>query len=224
MPVQGRFDLDPNEIVGIVEPAPALLGTIFDYRTQPAIADHRQQNFALIDGSADYLAKIDTWQDRGDVDEDGSLSEMLLQPIMESSGNVRTVLATIGQEQLGHGVLLIHQRCRGEPAPKVFCVHGRWDSRRIPHGTIDLNRFGRRKNNRRTRSSSATLLRDRVLRGDATVRWVGIDEAGYGPNLGPMVMTAVVAESTNPAGGDGVRRALARFLERPGGDRRSSRR
>lgn len=27
------------------------------------------------------------------------------------------------------------------------------------------------------------------------VRWVGIDEAGYGPNLGPLVMTAVVAES-----------------------------
>lgn len=27
-------------------------------------------------------------------------------------------------------------------------------------------------------------------------RWVGIDEAGYGPNLGPLVMTAVVAEGT----------------------------
>ena len=28
----------------------------------------------------------------------------------------------------------------------------------------------------------------------AKVRWVGIDEAGYGPNLGPLVMTAVIAE------------------------------
>jgi hypothetical protein len=27
------------------------------------------------------------------------------------------------------------------------------------------------------------------------VRWIGIDEAGYGPNLGPLVLTAVVAES-----------------------------
>jgi ribonuclease HII len=26
------------------------------------------------------------------------------------------------------------------------------------------------------------------------MRWVGIDEAGYGPNLGPLVLTAVVAE------------------------------
>jgi hypothetical protein len=26
-------------------------------------------------------------------------------------------------------------------------------------------------------------------------RWVGIDEAGYGPNLGPLVMSAVIAES-----------------------------
>ena len=29
------------------------------------------------------------------------------------------------------------------------------------------------------------------------MRWVGIDEAGYGPNLGPLVMTAVVAEGSD---------------------------
>src|ERR1700761_7180279 len=28
--------------------------------------------------------------------------------------------------------------------------------------------------------------------------WVGIDEAGYGPNLGPLVMTAVVAGGGRP--------------------------
>jgi hypothetical protein len=31
------------------------------------------------------------------------------------------------------------------------------------------------------------------------MRWIGIDEAGYGPNLGPLVMTAVVAEGPDDA-------------------------
>ncbi|WP_169975758.1 ribonuclease H family protein [Tautonia rosea] len=31
------------------------------------------------------------------------------------------------------------------------------------------------------------------------MRWIGIDEAGYGPNLGPLVMTAVVAEGPDIA-------------------------
>lgn len=34
------------------------------------------------------------------------------------------------------------------------------------------------------------------------MRWVGIDEAGYGPNLGPLVMTAVIVEAA-PASSPG---------------------
>jgi hypothetical protein len=56
------------------------------------------------------------------------------------------------------------------------------------------------------------------------LRWVGIDEAGYGPNLGPLVMTAIIAESTLP-GDDapGKRRNLdfwgdlAETVDRAGG-------
>lgn len=57
------------------------------------------------------------------------------------------------------------------------------------------------------------------------MRWVGIDEAGYGPNLGPMVMTAVIAESRSKSN----RGSLAQFsldfwtdlaptVDRAGGD------
>ena len=51
------------------------------------------------------------------------------------------------------------------------------------------------------------------------MRWVGIDEAGYGPNLGPMVMTAVVAESTEapsaPASADAPRSISGATWRRP---------
>src|SRR5579884_4217043 len=61
--------------------------------------------------------------------------------------------------------------------------------------------------------------------GDARLRWIGIDEAGYGPNLGPLVMTAVVAEATDVARpGVGEERSidfwgdLAPTVDRAGGD------
>jgi ribonuclease HII len=59
------------------------------------------------------------------------------------------------------------------------------------------------------------------------LRWVGIDEAGYGPNLGPLVMTAVVAESSQTSAGEPANRAngtlrfwddLVATVDRAGGD------
>ncbi len=57
------------------------------------------------------------------------------------------------------------------------------------------------------------------------MRWVGIDEAGYGPNLGPLVMTAVIAESPARSEDDGSGGRvldfwsdLAATVDRAGGD------
>lgn len=57
------------------------------------------------------------------------------------------------------------------------------------------------------------------------MRWVGIDEAGYGPNMGPLVMTAVVAEATEcirpdqgPARSIDLWSDLAATVDRAGGD------
>lgn len=49
------------------------------------------------------------------------------------------------------------------------------------------------------------------------MRWVGIDEAGYGPNLGPLVMTAVVAEGPDDHPPD-LWRDLAGKVDRAQGD------
>ncbi len=50
------------------------------------------------------------------------------------------------------------------------------------------------------------------------MRWAGIDEAGYGPNLGPLVMTAVVAEGpdgSSPDPWDDLPATIARAGGRP---------
>jgi ribonuclease HII len=49
------------------------------------------------------------------------------------------------------------------------------------------------------------------------MRWVGIDEAGYAPNLGPLVMTAVVAEGPGERAPD-LWADLASSVARAGGD------
>lgn len=51
----------------------------------------------------------------------------------------------------------------------------------------------------------------------AATRWAGIDEAGYGPNLGPLVMTCVVADFPGLDRPD-LWRILAQTIDRAGGN------
>lgn len=51
------------------------------------------------------------------------------------------------------------------------------------------------------------------------MRWVGIDEAGYGPNLGPLVMTAVIAEGPDEQAPD-VWKDLKKTVSRANGSPR----
>src|SRR4051794_15200811 len=48
------------------------------------------------------------------------------------------------------------------------------------------------------------------------MRWVGIDEAGYGPNLGPLVMTAVIADGPDDRPPD-IWADLSETVDRAGG-------
>lgn len=49
------------------------------------------------------------------------------------------------------------------------------------------------------------------------MRWVGIDEAGFGPNLGPLVITAVIAEGPKREGPLNLWADLPNTLARAGG-------
>ena len=67
------------------------------------VTDDRQQDIALVDLSGEMLAKIDAQGNGVDVHEDGAGPEVALQFLMEPPGDVRTVVTSVGDEELGHG-------------------------------------------------------------------------------------------------------------------------
>ena len=71
------------------------------------VADHGQQDVALVDRIAQVLAKVDAQGYGVNVDEDGPVPEMSLQPVVEPSGDVGAILATVGQKKIFDPILAV---------------------------------------------------------------------------------------------------------------------
>jgi len=101
--LQGRFDLDTDEVGRVVEPALTFARATFMTTGEPAIANHRQQHPAAADGSSEELAEIDADGNAVHIDENTFAAEVGDEAVSQPSGRVDAVLAAIRNEYAGSG-------------------------------------------------------------------------------------------------------------------------
>jgi hypothetical protein len=103
---RGR-DLNPYEVVLVVQPAPAVsIG-----RVEPPGADNREQNLTLRQFGFDLPDEIRAGPHRIHVKEDSVARKMALEMIAEATRNAKGVLASITDEYARHGIGSDPQRC-----------------------------------------------------------------------------------------------------------------
>ena len=96
--VQGRLDLDADRVVRMVQPAPPL--TVG--HGEPGLADHGHQEVAGPDRVLQVLAEIDAIRNRIDIQKNFAIGELLSQPIVDHASGISAVVASVGDEDLGH--------------------------------------------------------------------------------------------------------------------------
>ena len=93
------FDLDPNPVVGVVEP-PAAVG-VDD--VGPALADDGEKDVALFDAGRQFLGEIAPRSDIVDVDENALARERRLELIVEPPcGGLILAASVIDENALAH--------------------------------------------------------------------------------------------------------------------------
>lgn len=95
---QRRLDLEPNEVPGIVEPAPALIVA----RVEPLAPDHDDEDLARVDGASEGFDEILAAFQNVDVAKDACGSKVIAQPIEDAAGVPRGVLTSIADENPRH--------------------------------------------------------------------------------------------------------------------------
>src|SRR5207237_5870267 len=87
---------DPNEISGIVDP-PGSAGF-----PNPVASDRGEQYVALLDSRRNVLPEVEAEGNGINVHEDGVVTEVSAQTVVDPSGNAGRILAPVGEEDLWH--------------------------------------------------------------------------------------------------------------------------
>src|SRR5262249_40422536 len=97
---QGRFDLDADEILGIIKASGARIVT----SVAPALTDHGEQRIALPDLLFQHPDEVEPGRDAVDIHEQLLGLKRLLQPVKQAASVARIVAAAIVDENLtSHG-------------------------------------------------------------------------------------------------------------------------
>jgi hypothetical protein len=91
---QRRLDLQPDQVVGVIELAAALsVGAV-----QPLVPNQRQQHVARPDGGRDRLGEVQAGLDGVDVHKHALVAEVVRQPVPDPAYHVAGVLAPVAEE------------------------------------------------------------------------------------------------------------------------------
>ena len=97
---QRRLDLQPHEVVGVIQaPPPVLVGD-----REPPIADQGQQHVAGSDRGGDHLDEVVAQFDGVDILEDLTSAEVAGKPVEQPTGRVRSLFAPVAHEDPAQNV------------------------------------------------------------------------------------------------------------------------
>ena len=96
--LQRRGDLEPDEILGVVDPPHAIAVA----GRQPLAPDQCEQDVALGNLGVDHLPEVDAGLDRDDVHEHRVVAEARPQPLEQTPGMPLGVLAPVTDENRTH--------------------------------------------------------------------------------------------------------------------------
>ena len=96
IPIQRRFQLDPNKVSRVVEPSVSV------GFPSPFCSDHGEDHVALPDSRIDVFPEVFTKRYGIDVHEDGIVAEVSTKAVVDPPGNADRILTPIREKDPRH--------------------------------------------------------------------------------------------------------------------------